>query len=254
MERADYLIYSTLLDGFQSYLSSSELWADYWGMSDDPSKTEDEFEKEQFQSVIDRINRKPFDSEAADRGTAFNEVVDCIIEHRNSSKMTITSEKESGLITAIYNNRTFTFATALCMEFAQYFKGAVCQFYVEAPLQTKYGKVLLYGFIDELLPHSVHDIKTTEKYKAGKFRNHWQHIVYPYCLNQTGNSVYQFEYNVAQISKTGLYTTFTEHYLYNPVRDIRILTEHVERFIEFLQTNRELITDEKIFNLKPELV
>lgn len=247
-----YLIYATLLDGYQDYLSSSEIYQEYWGNSENPSKSEDEFEKEQFQSLIDRINRVSFDNEKADMGTAFNEVVDCIIENRKSLKMDIRSEKEQGLIFVTYNNRTFVFSIALCMEFANYFKGAISQFYVEAPIETKYGNVLLYGYVDELMPHSVHDIKTTEKYKAGKFRNKWQHIVYPYCLNHYGNNVRDFEYNIAVFSAAS-YSTHTEYYSFKPERDITLLTCHIEGLIEFIELNKSLITDRKIFNLKTEL-
>jgi hypothetical protein len=251
MERYNYLIYCTLLDAFQGLLRSSEVYQEFWGNSEDPSMSEEEFEKKQFTELIDKINRVPFDSEAADRGTAFNEVVDCIIDNRNSLKAEIKSNKEAGQITVIYNNRTFVFETALCLEFANYFKGATTQYYVDAPIKTKYGTVLLYGFVDELLPHSVHDIKTTSSYKAGKYRHGWQHIVYPYCLNHHGNHVKEFEYNVVQFSAKS-YNTFTEYYRYNPEVDNVKLVNHVERFIEFLDVNREKITDLKIFNLKSE--
>src|SRR5512142_2672244 len=119
-----YKFYATLLDALQGYLNSSEVWQEYWGQSEDPSKTEEQFEKEQFQSVIDRINRVPMkweDSEAADKGTAFNEVVDCIIHNCKSDKMELKSSKETGVITANYNKRTFIFSTALIREFADYF-------------------------------------------------------------------------------------------------------------------------------------
>lgn len=243
---AKYLIYATLLDGFQSYLSSNEIYQGYWGGSDDPKKSEAEFEQEQYQSLLDRINRVPFDSEPADKGTAFNEVVDCLIDNRNSSKMDIRSNREEGNIYVNYNNRSFVFPLSLCLEFANYFKGAITQFYVEGKLQTKYGEVLLYGYVDELMPNSVHDIKTTSKYKAGKFRNNWQHVVYPFCLNQYGNDVKEFEYNVAVMDKTC--NTFTEYYRFNPEKDVIRLTEHVEKLIEFIESNKHLITDKKIFN------
>ena len=54
-----YKIYCTLLDTFQGWLSSSEIWHEYWSFSDDPSKTEEDFEKEQLQSLLNRINRVP---------------------------------------------------------------------------------------------------------------------------------------------------------------------------------------------------
>lgn len=251
MKKVKYQFYATLLDSFQSWLSSSEIYNDYWGFSEDPAKSEDEFEKQQMQSVIDRINRVPMkweDSEAADKGTAFNEVVDCVMANCKSNKMILASNKETGIISALYNKRTFIFPLALVMEFAQYYKGGVSNVFTEAVLTTKYGDVLLYGYIDELMPASVHDIKTTSKYKAGKFRNNWQHIVYPYCLNQNGNEVNDFEYNVAVMGTNNHYSTFIELYSYKPERDIDRLRILVELLIEFVEINRDLITDKKIFN------
>ena len=43
--------------------------------------------------------------------------------------------------------------------------------------------------------------------------------------------------------------TYTETYVFVPERDIPILTNHCEEFIRFLEENRELITDTKIFGL-----
>ncbi len=246
-----YNFYATLLDGYQNYLSSSETYAKYWGFSEEPPFTEEEFEKQQFQSLIDRINRVPFDSEAADQGTAFNEVVDCLILNCTSDKMDIKSNKETGMITATFNERTFDFPIELCREFQNYYKGAIPQVRTEAILPTKFGNVLLYGYIDELMPTSIHDIKTTKSYTAGDFKDHWQHIVYPYCMNAQGNKIRDFEYNIATInrSKYGVnWETFTEYFSYNPETDLPKLTAHVEGLIEFIELNRALITDKKIFN------
>ena len=113
---------------------------------------------------------------------------------------------------------------------------------VEAILPTCFGDVLLYGYIDELMPMSVHDIKTTGSYYVGKFKDHWQHMVYPYCLMQNGSDVRLFEYNI-----TDFKSTYTESYTFVPERDIPILINHCEEFIRFLNDNRDLITDKKIF-------
>jgi len=250
MKGLKYQFYATLIDAFQGWLSSSEIYQDYWGYSEDPPKTEEQFEKEQFQSLIDRINRVPMkweDSEAADRGTSFNEAVDCLINNRKSEKMELRSDKKSGIITANYNKRIFIFPITLVREFADYFTGAISQVYTEAILPTKYGDVLLYGYVDELMPESIHDIKTTGRYKAGKFRNNWQHIIYPYCLNEQGNKVSEFEYNIAVFSGKQI-STFKEYYRYNPDRDIPKLRLITEQLIEFLEMYKELITDKKIFN------
>ena len=269
--------YATLLDTFMNYVESDAVWEKYWGWSDAPPHTPEEFRQEQFQQLIDRINRVPFDSEAADKGTAFNEVIDCMVEHRKSNKMsiekvyappikvedyvyrgdgdvvpstiTIPSDTLIGL-KVDYNNREFLFDINLCREFADYFKGALTQQFVSAILPTAYGDVEVYGFIDELMPVSVHDIKTTGKYEVGKFKKHSQHLVYPYCLYKDGSTVRLFEYNVAQIDRYGKWETFTESYVFAPERDIPVLTERCEALIRFIEENRALITDKKIFNLK----
>ena len=156
--------------------------------------------------------------------------------------------KEVIALKATYNNREFTFPISLCREFAAYYKGALTQQRVEAILPTAYGNVLVYGLIDELMPTSVHDVKTTGSYTVGKFKDHHQHLVYPYALLQNGSDVRTFEYNIVEFNKAGYpVDTYTETYVFNPKRDIPILTNHCEEFIRFLEENRELITDKKIF-------
>lgn len=250
MQQPEYKFYATLLDAFTNYLKSDAIYERYWGFSENPQYTPEEFRQLQYEKLINTINRVPFDSEAADKGTAFNEVIDCMIENRKSDIVKVErlfSDTADGRQTvtglrAMYNNRQFDFPVSLCREFAEYYKGALTQQRVEAILPTCFGNVLLYGYIDELLPMSVHDIKTTGSYYVGKFKDHWQHIVYPYCLMQNGSDVRMFEYNI-----TDFRNTYTETYTFVPERDIPILANHCEDFIRFLNDNRDLITDKKIF-------
>lgn len=251
MSNIKYNIYPSLLDSFQDYLDSSELYSQYWGNSDNPEKTEEEFEAEQFQCVIDQINRIPFENEAADKGTAFNEAVDCIIENRTSTKMLLSADEN--YIKACYKENTFMFPRAQTIEFAKRFSNGICQVYTDGILNTSYGNVLLYGYIDELLPTSCHDIKTTSKYKAGKFRKKWQKVVYPFCLNEQGNYIKDFEYNIVVFNKDGGFETYDEYYNFTTMDENRLIT-YVEKFIDFLEMNRHLITDEKIFNLNTPLI
>ena len=254
--KPNYKVYATLLVSFQNYLDRAELYQKYYGFSETPPYTEVEWDEKMERELIDKINRVPFESEAADKGTAFNEVVDCIIENRKSTIMDIsvlsdevadeiepnTGEiKHSGRkeIQAIYNGNTFVFDIPLCLEFANYFKGALTQQRVSGQIKTCYGLVEVYGVIDELMPLSIHDIKTTSKYEAFKYKNNWQHIVYPFC---TG--INDFEYNI-----TDFKDTYTEKYVFDKERDTERLKKHCERLIEFLELNKELITDKKIFNL-----
>lgn len=248
-----YNFYATLLDSFQSYLDSDITWEKFWGGSPDPKLSITEYAEQCKQELIDRINRVPFDSEAADRGTAYNEIVDCLIENRNTDKMKVSKVvNEDGKVTALkaeYKEREFVFPIEMCRDMAECFKGAIPQYYCEAVLPTKYGNVKLYGYIDELMPTKIHDIKTTGSYSAFKFRRHWQHYVYPYCLQQMGSDVTSFEYDVVVFGKSlDKYDFFAECYNFIPHIHAPQLTEHCERLIEFINANRELITDKKIFN------
>lgn len=248
MQQPKYRLYATILDAFWGYLNSDAVWEKYWRWSENPPHTPEEFHDLQFKQLIDRINRVPFDNEKADRGTAFNELVDALIEKRKPCKMEVERNAENTCYTVVYNNRTFVFPISLCCEFANYFKEALTQIRVESILPTCFGDVLVYGFIDELMPTTVHDIKTTESYTVGKFKDHHQHLVYPYALMQDGSDVRTFEYNIVEFNKSG-YDTYTETYVFVPERDIPILTSHCEMFISFLEENRNLITDKKIFGL-----
>ena len=251
-----FRLYPSALDAFQSYLDSSKTWNKFWGNSDDPKKTEEEYEKECFQSLIDKVNRVPVkweDTEAMDRGTVFGEIVDCLIASKRSDKIEIEkipSLDDNNVITdlmAKFNDRTFLFPLTICRSFANYFKGALSQVYCEGTLPTKYGDVMLYGYIDELMADKVHDIKTTGSYEAWKYRKNWQHRVYPYCLAQAGNIISGFEYNILEI-KGGKYDIHTEYYDFNYERAQGELTAICEQFIEFIRQHKNLITDTKIYN------
>jgi len=226
----------------------------FWGNSETPSVSLEDFERRQFDGLIDKINRVPAaweDTEKRDRGTAFNEVVDCIIMNCTSPKMEIVSNKNAGTITTMYRDRAFIFPISICREFANYFNAATPQVFCEGVLPTKCGNVRLYGYIDEVMPTRVHDIKVTGSYDAWKFKDKWQRVVYPFCMNEMGARITDFEYNILLVkeSKTAppVYETLTEYYNYTE-GDKMNLTAFVEDFTAFLESNRHLITDTKIFN------
>ena len=68
MNSPKYMMYATLLDSFQNYLNSDTLWYQFYGSSDNPKYSIEEYETKSFKELIDRINRVPFESEAADKG------------------------------------------------------------------------------------------------------------------------------------------------------------------------------------------
>lgn len=255
-----FRIYATLLDAFQNYLDTEMLWEKFWGKSEDPKYSYDEYADMQFVEIINRINRVPFTNDAVEKGTAFNNIIDMLLDGKHDDglhilevddKKNIVSISEREILVDEQGNQTElikgarSFSLSVAREFAEYYEGALKQYFTKGVLDTCYGDVELYGFIDYLLPFSIHDLKTTKSYSAGSYKNHWQHIVYPFTLNQNGIHVAQFEYNVTNYKET-----FSEVYMFKPERDIPKLRDMCERFIGFLLNNRELISDEKIFNYR----
>lgn len=259
-QQCNFKCWATLLDAYQDYLDSDLIWEKYFGYADTPKYSSDEFRKKQKQSLLDTINRVPLeDSTYADRGTCFNEVIDCLVENRNTTKIKVErvyqqigydGENANGQLTglnATLNNHTFFFPIDIVRSAADYFRGASTQVYTQGILPTKYGDVLLYGFIDELMPLSVHDIKTTSHYSVGNFKNHWQHLVYPYCLHKDGGiDLNLFEYNVYEFGSKDI-TPYTETYMFDEKRDTERLRTHCEGLIEFLFENRSEIVNMKVF-------
>lgn len=213
-----YRFYATLLDSFQWYLSSEA--------------------EDAMQEMLNKLNRVPFISEAAEKGTAFNEVVDMVIK----GEAVIKDERN-------YIHKGFGFDINLVNEFASNLSGAISQVHVSAFIETVYGLVEVYGYIDELMPALVSvDIKTTGNYTFPKYLHNWQHIVYPYCLHQKTGFEYTFAYMV-----TDFKNTYVESYDYRHERDAVKLKGFCEQLIGFIEMNRDKITDEKLFK-EPEAI
>ena len=273
-QQPDYLIYPSLLDKFQQLIDYELECEETWNVVSDKAHKQgkhldkevgdyilspDEMYTKIEAELIDMINRVDgVPSEAADKGTCFNEVIDCLIEKRRSSRddIDLRSQKIDDHTTAIIaqlNGFTFSFDARFCQEVARNFSGALTQYPCRAGISTRYGDVELYGYIDEYLPSRIVDIKTTSYYNFGKFERRWQRHTYPYCVIESGASttIDEFEFFVVQWSKgtpliTG--TTHREVYSYNHQNSTERLRAHIEHFLWWLNTRRHLITCPRIFN------
>ena len=205
MSNPRYRIYPSLLDKFQSLLDVEQTIEEFWNLDSegDYKETADEMSDRLEKELIDCINRVPHEPiEAADKGTCFNEVIDCLIANRKCEYegMDIHSGEVAGnrVITAKLNGFEFNYDVALCKEVADNFTGAISQHRCEAVLPTKYGDVELYGYADEIVADVIYDIKTTGRYDFGKYGKGWQRHVYPWCLVESGQiaDVLSFVYYV----------------------------------------------------------
>lgn len=272
MKRPDFLFYPTLLDAFQRYLDTRA--EDYFFLTEDGKwhknyneyegtfvYSQDEVDELLLAELIAKINREEgIVTEAASKGTIFNEVVDCIIHHRPCSidGATIASEPSpSPIIRTTIDGFEFLFDKSLCRNMAAHFPDAVSQLKVEATIDTCYGTVGLYGYVDELLRDRVYDIKTTKRYVFGNYSKYWQRHVYPYCLIESGACVdiKAFEFTIAELkggterSPLIVGDIYTEVYDYDHVKSTQLIRQQCERFCEFLHDHRKMITDTKIYNL-----
>lgn len=261
MSKPNYRFTPSLLGSFQGLLDSDLLWDAFYGSSDEPVMSPEEFGQKQEQELLNAINRVPFVSEPASRGTALNEILDCLIERRKPKEGISLSALNNGLnemigIRASLDGFTFDFGIELINELLAIFRGAICQHRCEATIDTSRGPVVLYGDADYILRDVVSDLKTTTKYSYGKFEKGWQKDLYPYALIESGEvmQVSGFEYVIAKLSggtaRSPLITgeISREWYDYSHEAATARLRAISEQFIDWIELHREQILLPRIFN------
>ena len=197
MSNIAYNIYPSILDAFQRCLDTTAenfLYKDgdgkyhmnYSESTGEYLYSSEEVDEMAKQELIDKINRVPFSSEAATKGTVFNELVDMFVNRKRPSEVIVRYEKDKDALHAELDGKEFVFSYSFVEDYAKRFALSTPQLRVEAPIETMYGNVCLYGYIDELVHEDVIDIKTTSRYTFGDFADHWQRHVYPYCLIEGG--------------------------------------------------------------------
>jgi hypothetical protein len=211
MLKPAYAFYATLLDSFAYYL-----------------RNESEGAQQEFLDRVNRVQTPKKDPQL--RGTAFEVVVE-------------KAAVEGVFPTEPVKVHDLKVAPHIIEQFAQGMQKASRQVYVETILQTAYGPVKVYGFVDEILGGTAFDTKTTGKYEFPKFLGAWQHPAYLEALKPLG--VDRFVYRI-----TDFVDYFEEEYFYRSSDTDRLIS-HCAHLVEFLEANRARITDRKVFCLPP---
>ena len=262
MRRFDYRIYPSLLDAFQRYKDSESQFDSFPNVNSEGEHTRslEDIETENRERLINMINRVPIpwtETEAMDRGTVFNRIVDQLSGNEPKDKdFVMDVDVKEDTLTVDYNKRRFIFPYEKCVEAGGYFMGSECQVPVSSLIATPMGIAELYGYIDELKRDTVYDIKTTSFYTFGKYQKAWQKHLYTYCLHNAGDAkgIEGFEYSVFTLYKTakGLINVKSfdkEYYSFDFEESRAMLIDIVCQFAGFLETYRERITDTKIFGM-----
>ena len=235
---AKYSIYPTLLDAYE------------WMIGAD---SEDELMVRR-KELIDKINRVPQSvTEATQRGTALNRLLDFYgVTYGSDIRYDFDN---SGAEYAVINvdGKEFAFYCSLLDQLNDVTATSISQVFLSASIDTMFGDVVLYGYADYCNIDTIIDLKTTENYTPNKYREHWQHRVYPYCYVRggLGESCVDFNYLTVELQdKSGIYDgrVFRECYVVDiPQCEVELRQFLESKFIPFLESVRGQITDNKIF-------
>lgn len=254
-----YQITPSQLNGFQRFVDAETTADERWNLNEDGSYKVSPADMARIAEVdlINSINRCPrLPAEAADRGTALNEIVDRLVAGRPSNPAVSVTSLETGGDVYAYraelNGFVFDFDASLVLDLAMAYAGSLCQYLVSAPIETAAGLVRLYGYIDYWPGGTIVDLKTTTSFSFGKYGRGWQHLVYPYAAIESGRTkcVTQFIYDVVELHRRGGFyygNRYAESYDYHHAEATDKLRGGVERFITWLEARRAYITDRKIF-------
>ena len=113
-----YRIYPSLLDRFNEYRYIDAAIEKPWNADKTPSDVEAEIER----GLLDAINRVPSESEAAERGTCFNNLVDAALAGMMTISSNAADKTGTELIRIDHKSRmgttyTFDFPVNIVQEF-----------------------------------------------------------------------------------------------------------------------------------------
>lgn len=182
-----YRISPSLLNKFSDWLNSYELYEKFWGDCENPSMTALGFEAKQRAELLSYINREPQPlSEAADRGTCLNEIVDRLIGAIPNAGVNV-EQKIGPEWVASRNGFVFHFDDELCEDLATLFRTAIPQYHLCHTYEIGRGcEIELHGYADYIFPTQIYDLKTTTKYEGERYRTNWQRQIYPLIAIDSG--------------------------------------------------------------------
>lgn len=136
------------------------------------------------QRLIDRINKvaEYQQTEAMHKGTAFHH-------------LTQDSWKQQRPVKGKYKVEWFEFDQKLTEEIGEQRSGAFHEQYVGRFIQTSSGPVWLYGYVDDIFPLVVKDLKTGSNYYQNKYEDSFQWRTYLWCTKSI-----RFEYIITDFT------------------------------------------------------
>lgn len=279
MKQPSYFFSPTLLDQFCNLCNSDAIWEKYYGKSETPQYTTEEFHEMKYQELIDRINNvKTPTTESQAKGTCFNEIIDCIIKKKAEpsngvfiktirsmedfleiafAKAKPETEEEQkkiaqqsqellskigkAFIYASLEDFEFFFDIDFCKSVAEYFHDCICQFYTSANLELSNGIIVeLHGFLDYFRKKSILDLKTCKNYTFGDYAHYNQRFAYPYCMITSGMMAEVQDVEFTAYRLTG---GNSRNLLISGVQNREVYTFDMKQCVEILRQNCESFID-----------
>jgi CRISPR/Cas system-associated exonuclease Cas4 (RecB family) len=144
-------------------------------------------------------------------------------------------KKGSNFEDAVLKNKPHAFENKIVEEVRNMLPTARVE---QMPIKFTHQNIQFYGFADVVGEGKVIDIKTTSSYRPHKFQYNFQNL-YMYALKDKGCS--SMEYIIYDFKEIHIETYPLATY------DFSAMLHHMELFTEFLEENRQFITDKKIF-------
>lgn len=279
MKQPSYFFSPTLLDQFCNLCNSDAIWEKYYGKSETPQYTTEEFHEMKYQELIDRINNvKTPTTESQAKGTCFNEIIDCIIkkkaepsngvfiktirsmedfleiafakakpeteeEQKKIAKQSqeLLSKIGKAFIYVSLEDFEFFFDFDFCKSVAEYFHDCICQFYTSANLELSNGIIVeLHGFLDYFRMKSILDLKTCKNYTFGDYAHYNQRFAYPYCMITSGMMAEVQDVEFTAYRLTG---GNSRNLLISGVQNREVYTFDMKQSVENLRQNCESFID-----------
>ncbi|NBA86322.1 hypothetical protein GVN16_11145 [Emticicia sp. CRIBPO] len=170
-----------------------------------------------FRQLLNRINRVPdFDEETLKRFQKGMSFEDAVLKNKPSSYDPVLLEK----VRSMLPKRRVT----------------------QKLIRFTHENIRFYGYADVVGERRVIDLKTTSSYQPNKFAFNFQNL-YLYALRNEGCD--RMDYIIYDFREVYVETYYASEY------DFGLMLHQMELFAEFLNENRKLIRDKKIFIDKP---
>lgn len=222
-----YRIYPTLLDSFTRYKGS----VNYKEAA------------EAKQELLNKINRVPEPMPPiVNQGKWFKEAIDFLCNQvEEGNDLTAV-----GGFDGVFRWRSPSgLQGEIGIDVAEYFvkklAHSVKEYFTQGQIVVDNHIVELYGYVDNIREDVIWDCKYVQKYDLAKYFSSMQRLIYPYCIEQQGGQVSQFEFLATNGEEI-----FSEVYNWKPERDVPMLKNTLSDFIKFINENRSFITDRKL--------